>query len=358
LSRDATTEAELREALQRNPLPLALVELEMMRIIDVNAAARAMVGGEGALALPLALDVIMPAEEEQRARHALRLIAAGEIQAYETRSRVQRADGSVISGRAWVRSLAHIRAGIALAVFLADSEIVGPDPATGSELAELQLPGTRVATSLPIAIATIGLDTTIKRISTESAELLGDTSANLIGRPLVDVLHPDDVAAFLLAMGRSLEDNTGVGMHVRVKRVRAYIAIRILVTPTEGPTGTRFGVVFAPEGNGAPSAQDRIDDLENHLWRIAVEVQAAGVAEGMHRVPDEVQVPALADLSSRQWELLTRVVRGDSIDTIARALHVDTETVEHHLATILRKLDLSSREDLVAMFRAPDEGAT
>jgi hypothetical protein len=39
-----STEAEPLEAMHRNPLPLAIIALDTMRFLDVNAAARALIG--------------------------------------------------------------------------------------------------------------------------------------------------------------------------------------------------------------------------------------------------------------------------------------------------------------------------
>src|SRR5262249_29714651 len=131
------------------------------------------------------------------------------------------------------------------------------------------------------------------------------------------------------------------------------VPIRILVTPTAGPTSTRFGVVFAAEDT-TDRAADRVSELEDHLWRIAIEVQAAGVADGMHRVADEVHLSQLADLSSRQWEVLTALVRGESEADVAASLHLDETSVHDHVTAILEKLGVGSRDELVALFRTPD----
>ena len=347
---EPSTEGELREAMHRNPLPLALIALDTMEFVDVNAAAKRLFGASDGFDVAVA-DILLP-EDTENARRALALVAQGAIQAYETRRRLRRADGSTVAGHVWVRSLAYLRPGTALAVFVSDDEAADRVVA---DAASIEAPGYRIGSLPPIAIASIGLDTTIKRISAESAEILGDSPANLIGSPLIDALHPEDVAAFLLALGRALEDNTGVGMHIRVRRIPdGFTAIRILVTPTAGPTTTRFGVVFAPEIAASDRTADRVNELEDHLWRIAVEVQAAGVADGMHRVPDELELSQLADLSTRQWEVLTALVRGASDADVATTLHLDEAAVHEQVSAILDKLGVSSRDELAALFRAPD----
>jgi PAS domain-containing protein len=199
---EPSTEGELLEAMHRNPLPLALIALDTMQFLDVNAAARTLLGASDGFDATVE-NILLP-EDAQNARRALALIAEGTIHAYETRRRLRRADGTTIAGHVWVRSLAYLRPGTALAVFVSDDEANGSGTGSATTIDE---PGHRIESLPPIAIASIGLDTTIKRISAESAEILGDSPANLIGSPLIDTLHPEDVAAFLLALGRALEDN-------------------------------------------------------------------------------------------------------------------------------------------------------
>jgi PAS domain S-box-containing protein len=350
-----TSDAELREAMYRSPLPLGLIDLAETTLIDANAPARAALG-LGDDDFPRSVDQLLAGEDASHARDALRLVADGTLHAYETRRRFLRPDGTDVEGRVWVRSLAYLRAGYALAVFLP-----GPDTETGIDLSEVdfELPGTRVDVAGPVVVGSIDLDSSIRRISADCDRLLGAKAGALIDTPLVDRLHPDDVAAFLLTLGRALEDNAGVGMHARVRQPTGdYAPVRLLVTPMRQPAGVRFGIVISAEPiEDAPAVHtdSRVAELEQALWRIAREVQAAGIVDGMHRLPDDSEVPGISELSTRQWDVLTRLLRGERVPQIAKALYVSQSTVRNHLAAIFRKLGVHSQAELIALLRDPNQ---
>jgi PAS domain S-box-containing protein len=351
---DRTTDAELQEAMYRSPLALGLVDTAAATLVDANEPAQRALG-IGPLDGPLSVDTLLSSGTASHSREALRLLSEGTLNAYESRRRFNRGDGGTVEGRVWVRSLSHLRPGYALAVFL-------PDQGERNELdltsAEFELPGTRVDVAGPVVVGSIDIDSSIMRISADCSKLLGESSAALVGTPLVDRLHPDDVAAFLLTLGRALEDNCGVGMHARVRQPTGdYAPVRLLVTPMRLPAATRFGIVVTAEPitTADERNENRVAELEQHLWRIAREVQAAGIVDGMHRLPSDSELPGIGDLSTRQWEVLTRLLRGERVPEIARALYVSQSTVRNHLAAIFRKLGVHSQAELLALLRDPNK---
>jgi DNA-binding CsgD family transcriptional regulator len=98
--------------------------------------------------------------------------------------------------------------------------------------------------------------------------------------------------------------------------------------------------------------RERIASLEQHLRRIAGELEGSGVVSGFGRMPDPTELPAIGELSGRQWEVLTRLLRGERVPGIAKALFVSQSTVRNHLAEIYRKLGVHSQEELLALLRA------
>jgi len=337
-------EEELRAAVQQNPLPLAVIAIDTMEVIDMNDAARAVIRAADVQRMPL--ERLLSADDQMRAKQALHLIADGTLHAYEATRLLQRTDGSAVECHIWVRSLAHLHEEWALAVFAP-----GGEDALDIEAVDTEALGARVDAAPPAtAIALIGLDTSITRISAESDEVLGVSSDALLGTPFVNLVHPDDVAAFLLSLGRALEDRMGVGMRLRVRAGEDYVVVRVLVTPTEGPPNVRVGLLVARELALDETADPRVAELEQHLWRIGLEVQASGVVHGMHTVP-AADLPVLSELSTRQWEIVTRLLRGERVPAIARALYISQSTVRNHLAEIFRKFGVHSQEELLALLR-------
>jgi len=75
-------------------------------------------------------------------------------------------------------------------------------------------------------------------------------------------------------------------------------------------------------------------------------VRAAGVLDVVERMPSATDFPQLAELTSRQWEILERLLRGERVPTIAAALFISPSTVEYHLGKVFRKLGVRSRIQL------------
>jgi len=59
--------------------------------------------------------------------------------------------------------------------------------------------------------------------------------------------------------------------------------------------------------------------------------------------------PVKSPLTPREWEVIDLLQSGKSTDEIAQTLVLSTETVRSHVKNILRKLDVRSREEAVAV---------
>jgi DNA-binding NarL/FixJ family response regulator len=98
--------------------------------------------------------------------------------------------------------------------------------------------------------------------------------------------------------------------------------------------------------------RQRVARLEEHLWRIALEVQSAGIGARPDLGAAWWFDPALAGLSKRQADILRRIVRGDRIPAIANELFIAESTVRNHLSGIYRKLGVHSHAELMAHLAA------
>src|SRR5919198_5520537 len=73
---------------------------------------------------------------------------------------------------------------------------------------------------------------------------------------------------------------------------------------------------------------------------------AGFVLDAFHgHLPDPVD-PELDQLTAREREVLRHIARGFTYKEIARRLHLSVKTVETHVSSVLRKLQLSSRHEL------------
>jgi len=55
-----------------------------------------------------------------------------------------------------------------------------------------------------------------------------------------------------------------------------------------------------------------------------------------------------AGLTSREVQVLTLLVQGHTTAELARRLHISAKTIDHHVSSILEKLEVRSRTEAVA----------
>jgi DNA-binding CsgD family transcriptional regulator len=95
--------------------------------------------------------------------------------------------------------------------------------------------------------------------------------------------------------------------------------------------------------------------IERHLRKIAAEVDASGILQSVQNVPEPARFPELGDLSARQWEVLSHLMRGERVPAIAAALFVSQSTVRNHLSAIFGRFGVHSQVELLALLLRPGE---
>jgi len=174
--------------------------------------------------------------------------------------------------------------------------------------------------------------------------------------PLLDIVHPDDIAPILTAIERATADRAQVAVVVRVRdEARRWQRLRLSLGPADNET-TNFGFALttASETTAPVPPVERVIELEQRLRRIARELEAAGVASSFGRLPDAETVPGLEDLTSRQWEVATRLARGERVSEIARAMYLSPSTVRNHLTNLFRKVGVHSQSEFLELLRDAD----
>jgi DNA-binding NarL/FixJ family response regulator len=152
---------------------------------------------------------------------------------------------------------------------------------------------------------------------------------------------------------------TGRDVAVRLRIMRAdgaYLWTRARLASFDETAGFLF--TLRPMAAGLTSAADRVGELERRLARIAAEVRNAGVAAGLAHasrgvvaVPPIDDLPGLASLTAREWEVLTDLAQGSRVAAIARHLSLSEGTVRNHLSAVYRKLGVASQAELLHLLR-------
>jgi PAS domain S-box-containing protein len=331
---------ELSEAVRNSAVPVALLDLQSLRWVALSGPGAELLQLDPAA--PGEIDIFALLSDPDAARPAIEQIRAGRLDAYEARRVLRRADGSLVKTAIYVRVVDEGDERSHAIVVLVDLD--GPRLGACPEFDDVD--------------ATVGLadsDRRIELISSDVTSLLGYSPAGCIGRALVDLVHPSDVGALLDLFARVATDNVSAGVRVRGRTASgSWRPIDVAIGPVQrNESAVGFAALPAQPITVAPGrvATDRAAELEQHLMRIAREVEAAGLIDGAAQIPDPERVPGLADLTSRQWQILTRLLQGDRVSTIANEMSLRPSTVRNHLSTIYRKLGVHSQVELIEKLR-------
>jgi DNA-binding CsgD family transcriptional regulator len=210
-----------------------------------------------------------------------------------------------------------------------------------------------------LALGAVDHEWRFTEMSADAAELFDWNASDGRGMPMQSMVHPDDASSLLLTLGRSGSERRAAAAQLRVGAIGGgWTPVRLVVSPLCDHNPPRFAVAlcFPPLGEDTELAGDRVSRLESHLWRIAVEVESAGISDlprsGLGSGPD----PNLHGLSRRQSDILRRLARGQRVPAIARDLVLSQSTVRNHLCALYRKIGVHSQSELLARIMPGDQG--
>jgi DNA-binding CsgD family transcriptional regulator len=196
----------------------------------------------------------------------------------------------------------------------------------------------------------------VERLSSTAEALFASPIGDLVGRPFTSLIADYDVPNCLVAMVEATTTRTAVSAYLDIRtgsgpeqQGAPPVGCEIAFLPLEPPPSCAF--VLLPRAQ--PLSRDHISmDLGLMLSRL----RRGGPAGELTRRPPTVMtdrtVAGLARLTSRELGLLTRILQGDRVPTIAAELFLSQSTIRSHLASIFRKLEVNSQPELVRLFRS------
>lgn len=260
---------------------------------------------------------------------------------------IRRPGGESIEVHAWMRALdPGQREGRALLT------VVPSDEATSTEVPVLADPD-----SERLWLGSLDHDWNFREITAAAAEILAWDPEKMRGTSILAAVHPDDAPLLVVTLGHSTIVNSGVVKRLRVLdgdgRWRFFsLSVRPLCNHNPPRMAVAIWTSRAPQPE--ESAVERASRLEGHLWRIAIELRAAGMDRAPVMATPWWSHPAAKGLSRRQLEVLRRLVRLEPVRQIAQELFISESTVRNHLSAIYRAFDVGSRRELLT---ALQEGA-
>jgi PAS domain S-box-containing protein len=263
-------------------------------------------------------------------------VITGNFDGLRSQRRIVQRDGHEVPIWSWTRGLEvnGNLAAVSLWVPVSETGVLGRDPLRPWR------------DLVPIAIAIVDDAWTIRAVSTEitliaewnPADLLGSSLRDLLGDPTL----PDP-------SGKPPSE-PGTRTVIRLKRRDgSWATICLLWAQSRQANHTLFALIGQLPAPAPGSA--RVAELERHLRRIGSEVRAAGILDTVSTVPSPRNFPQLGDLTTRQWEILGRLLEGERVPTIAAALFVSQSTIRNHLSTIFRKFGVHSQPELLELLR-------
>jgi PAS domain S-box-containing protein len=318
---------------------VVLVHPASRRILEVSDTAAATVGISRAQLLDGSLDqIVAPAVLDDTAMNLLR----SRVDGYWTRASIRRADGGSFASDLVVRTFDYGIGRLLLLVLavpgqLDSASVDPPQPVVGSRL----------------AIGDVDRDWRVAHVSPDIAAILGYSSEEVIGTPLLAAVHPADLPDLLAAIGKAAHRSAGEWVQARLRvKGGSWRRCVVMVAPLGPSPGRTFAFAVgaaATEVGREPAA--RLAELERRLWTISREMRAAGVLQPDDHPDTTSDLPGVEKLSPREWEVLTHVRSGRRAVAIAKALVLSPSTVRNHLTSIYRKLGVRSHSELVELLR-------
>jgi DNA-binding CsgD family transcriptional regulator len=271
---------------------------------------------------------------------ALALFAAGWINGYEAPRTLSRPDGPDLRVSLWHRRFDHqATSRFALVLITTDAADRGL-PDTGFE-----------AESAPVA-GTVSRSGLIEQCTDGTVALFGKPPVQLLGVPVSDLVEVADAEKWHAATSAASSGEHAVTVLVRTRitgrpPVLAPTVCDVLLLPLR----PGFTFVFLPVTGGAAHALDT-GGVRSTLMSLS---RVAGLAQSERQRTsglNEQDLPGLSDLTSRERDMLTRLISGYRVSSIADDLVLSPSTVRTHLASIFAKLGVSNQSDLLDAVRA------
>jgi len=172
----------------------------------------------------------------------------------------------------------------------------------------------------------------------KSITIVGEASTGQEVLQLTDELKPD-----LLLLDMALPDMDGVAT---IKRLQlTHPQVKVLVFSGYASDAFVFGALQA----GAIGYLLKDDPLERLAEAIRVAMQGEVILSP--KVAQKITWQTTREqamLTTREWEVLMRLVAGKNTCQIADELDVTAKTIGNHVSNVLNKLGLASRTELVA----------
>jgi len=311
-------------------VPALLLEVPSEQMLAASPAAVALLSPDGAPLVGRGLEEFLGDEPSG----ALPLLMRGRLTGYETSREVA---GSAEALTLWLRRIDDAPVPRHVVAILARADPDRPrlllEPPAGQG---------------QVVVGSADPDLIVDRVSSDVADVLGIGPEQVIGRSLMRLLATSSRAPLLWGLAQSASHGRGTPLHLDIVGEQGQLVpVQVLIVPLDPPASCAFSIMPRPSAGRGPT-DGQIHDV---LQQFAAGIDALDAARQLARLPHEV---SLSRLSVRELEIVTRLVGGNRVPAIAKALFLSQSTVRNHLSSVFSKLRVGSQQELLDLFAKQD----
>jgi DNA-binding CsgD family transcriptional regulator len=329
--------------LGESPFPSLVLEVPSERIVASSPGAQELLDPGGGVVVGRHLEQFTA----DRPVLGSDLLAGGRMNGFETFRVLRRPHGADLKVRMWIRTFDHQPPSrFVLVVIVADQSTERAVGATHWQDA-------------PAVMGTADASLIVERISGDAAVLFGRSVAGLIGQSMIGLVAEEDVPSCLAALSEASASQNGVTLYLDIRSgtpdspAVGTLSCEVLILPLQPSPSCAF--VFLPTPTGM--SRTRVSaELSGILGRLGRGADVAQLARGVFSGITEQDVAGLSRLTTRELEIVTRLLDGDRAPAIATRLFLSQSTVRNHLASVFGKLGVTSQQELFNLFRDARSG--
>jgi DNA-binding CsgD family transcriptional regulator len=324
----ASAMREILDVISHSQAPVMVLQVPSFVITAASPGAHELLD---ALAQPLIGRSLMDLTEGHPSG-AMALLVAGRISGFET-MQVLKLTGQ--RRRLWVSALPHTgptRVVIAMLV---------KEDASGRVLVPW-----KDEDALSPLIGSTDARLMVDRVSSEVFDSLGYRAREIIGTSFLALIVPEDVADVLLALAQTSKHKEGVTLRVgAIGADLVPVTCQLVLLPLTPAPSCAFALLT--EESDGPADERAIADLITRLGR---RIRSAMASQAVASAPLRSDVD-LGRLGSRDLEIVTRLVAGDRVSSIAKRLFLSEGTIRNHLSSVFGKLGVKTQQELIELLR-------
>jgi DNA-binding CsgD family transcriptional regulator len=204
---------------------------------------------------------------------------------------------------------------------------------------------------IPPVLGSAGPNLLIDRISCDIRTLVGIPADALLGQSLLDMVTPESASRLLWGLAQATTNGRGAPLRLELQHADGRgVVVQLLIVPLHPPASCAFSILPSLPGGGADMTAVEAHEL---IAQLAMGIDALGTARDMAGMSASKRL-VLSMLSARELDIVTRMLAGDRVPTIAKALFLSQSTVRNQLSSVFTKLGIHSQQELLDVLRDQD----